>query len=207
VSYRAVIFDVGGVLVGSPLDAIARFEREQGLPEGFVNRVVITRGLSGAWARLERGELTLEEFYPAFDRECLAAGHGLSTRDMMARIDEVTVPRPAFFEAIRRIRKNGLRTAALTNNWIRDGTENHELRALFDAFIESSVVGLRKPDPAIYRLACRKLEVQPQQAVFLDDIGANLKPARELGMTTIRVVDPDDALGELEAVLGFAMRG
>jgi putative hydrolase of the HAD superfamily len=107
-------------------------------------------------------------------------------------------------EALRRLRGNGLKTAALTNNWkSEDGAKSQELRPLFDHFIESSVVGLRKPDPAIYRLAFSTLEVEPDRIVFLDDIGANLKAARELGVTTIKVVEPDAALRELSTLVGF----
>jgi len=109
--------------------------------------------------------------------------------------------------AIRRIRERGLRVAALTNNWVAEGRRPADgLRAHFDVFVESAVVGLRKPDPRIYELVCRQLAVAPARTVFLDDIGRNLKPARALGMMTIKVDDPAHALRELEAVLGFAVR-
>jgi putative hydrolase of the HAD superfamily len=204
--YRAVLFDVGGVVVGSPLEAIARFEAEQGIPAGFVNRVVVTAGAEGAWARLERGELRLEAFHPAFERDCARAGQRLDTRAMMACVAEATVPRPAMLEAIRRIRAQGLLVAAVTNNWISEDEGTGALRPHFDAFIESAVVGVRKPDPRIYELACAELGIAPREAVMLDDIGANLKTARALGMTTVKVADADAALGELEALLGFALR-
>jgi putative hydrolase of the HAD superfamily len=203
---RAVLFDIGGVVVGSPLHAIAAYEREQAIEAGFVNRVVVTSGTAGAWSRLERGELTLEQFYPAFERDCDAAGCRISARALMGRVAESTVPRPAMLEAIRRIRGRGLLTAAVTNNWRTEDGGPSELRALFDAFIESAVLGLRKPDPRIFEVACDTLRIAPSEAVLLDDIGANLKSARTLGMTTIKVVDPDVALGELEAVVGFALR-
>src|SRR6184192_2212611 len=125
--YRAVIFDLGGVVVGSPLEAIARYEAEQGIPAGFVNRVVVATGAAGAWSRLERGELTPEAFYPAFERDCSAAGCPIDAREMMARVSDVTVPRPTMLEAIRRIRARGLLAAAVTNNWI---TEDEGARAL-----------------------------------------------------------------------------
>src|SRR5438128_9331359 len=179
--YRAVLFDLGGVVVGSPLEAIARYEVEQGIPAGFVNRVVVTTGAAGAWSRLERGELTLDAFYPAFERDCAAAGHAIDARAMMARVAEVTVPRPAMLEAIRRIRARGLLAAAVTNNWITEGEGTGVLRPHFDAFVESAVAGVRKPDPRIYELACAELRIAPPEAVMLDDIGANLKTARASG--------------------------
>jgi len=204
--YKAVLFDLGGVVVGSPLAVIARYEAVRGIPAGFLNRVVVTAGAAGAWARLERGEILLEAFYPAFEEECAAAGCSIDAREMMARVSEVTVPRPAMLEAIRRIRARGLLAAAVTNNWVAEGEGTGALRAHFDAFVESSVAGVRKPDPRIYELACAELRIVPPEAVMLDDIGANLKTARALGMATIRVADPDAALGELEELLGFPLR-
>lgn len=202
---RAVLFDLGGVVIGSPLHAIARYERELGLPAGVVNRNVVDTGPQGAWSRLERGELAMAEFHAAFEAELRALGHSICAATMMARIAECE-PRPAMLEAIRRIRARGLRAGALTNNWADDrGEPTHDLAALFDAFVESSKVGLRKPDPRIYQLACDALGVAPSEAVFLDDIGRNLKAARELGMRTIKVDAPAPALEELSRQLGFPL--
>ncbi len=209
-SFRAVIFDLGGVVMDSPLALIAAaYERELGIPEGHVNRVVVDTGPDGAWSRLERGELELEAFYPAFDRECEAAGHAISARDMMERIALFAKPRPVMIRAIERLRERGFRTAALTNNWKGDeiGRRAKQLGELFDVFIESAVVGMRKPDPRIYQLVCDRLEVGPEEAVFLDDIGRNLKAARALGMTTIKVDDAAQALGDLGVALGLDFEG
>jgi putative hydrolase of the HAD superfamily len=204
---RAVIFDLGGVVLGSPLHAIAAYERAVGLPAGFVNRVVAETAPGGAWARLERGELTLEPFYAAFEADCAGAGQRLDARVLFERMAQAAAPRPRMLAAVGRIRERGLRAAALTNTWSGAGGRDAGdlLRPHFDVFVESNTVGLRKPDPRIYQLACRELGVRAEQAVFLDDIGGNLKPARALGMTTIRVTDPDAALAELEGVLGFPL--
>jgi len=200
-SYRAVIFDLGGVVLDSPLHAIARYERDLGIPGGHINRVVVETGPTGAWSRLERGELQMDEFFGAFDRECAEAGHVISAAEMMMRIASATAPRPAMLEAIRRLRTHAFRVAALTNNWAdesADATPRHaELRDLFHVFVESSVVGLRKPDPRIYEHTCSELGVAPDESVFLDDIGSNLKSARALGMHTIKVESAAQALGEL----------
>ncbi len=203
--HRAVIFDLGGVVLDSPLHAIAAFEREEGLPAGFVNRVVVRSGEQGAWSRLERGELELEAFYAAFEQDCAEAGERLSARLLMQRIARSAEPRPAMLEAVRRIRERGLKAAALTNNWVAEEEGTRPLRACFDAFIESSALGLRKPDPRIYLHACEQIGVEPSEAIFLDDIGRNLKAARCLGMTTIKVQEPGAALAELEGLLGFAL--
>lgn len=194
--------------MGSPLHAIARYERDHGLPSGAINRVVVDSGDHGAWSRLERGELTLEGFLAPFDADCRACGVELSGAGLMAYIAEAGVPRPRMIEAIRRLRGHGLRVAALTNNWVREGPRaGHGLREHFDVFVESAIVGLRKPDPRIYELVCRELAVAPSRAAFLDDIGRNLKTARALGMTTIKVEDPDVALRELGALLDLELLG
>jgi putative hydrolase of the HAD superfamily len=204
---RAVIFDLGGVVFGSPLHAIAEYERELGLPVNAINRVVVGSGPGGAWSRLERGELTLDAFQPAFEADCAAVGIEMSAAEMMRRIALVTAPRPIMLGAIGRLRAAQLKVGALTNNWVSDGPDDmtSRLRPFFDVIVESAAEGMRKPDPRIYRLTCERLEVAPAEVVFLDDIGANLKPARELGMTTIKVVEPAEALAELESVLGVRL--
>ncbi len=204
--YRAVIFDLGGVVLDSPLHEIARYERQLGVPEGVINRLVVASGPDGAWSRLERGELDLDEFARAFDEETRAAGHErLSGAELMQRIGASSRPRPRMLQAIDRLREAGLGVAALTNNWAGPDGSLGELRPRFDVVVESCVVGMRKPDPRIYRRACAELEVEPVEAVFLDDIGANLKPARALGMATIKVVEPESALGELSELLGLVL--
>jgi len=209
VSYRAVIFDLGGVVLGSPLHAIAAFEREHGIPAGFVNRVVVETGTAGAWSRLERGLLSLDEFVPAFEADCRDAGRTLSAGLLMARMAEASTPRPVMLEAIRRIRASGRLAAALTNNWASEQRDDgsRALRGHFDAFFESSVLGLQKPDPRIYRHACQELGIEPGDAVFLDDIGRNLKSARALGMATVKVEAPEPALDELSGLLDLPLRG
>jgi len=201
----AVIFDLGGVVLGSPLHAIAHFEHEHGIPEGFVNRVVVESGTGGAWSRLERGELDLERFYRAFEADCERAGRRVPARPMMERISASSGPRPAMLEAVARIRSRGIKAAALTNNWGGEGDDTRSLRGHFDVFVESCVLGLRKPDPRIYEHTLAQLGVEATASVFLDDIGRNLKSARALGMATIKVADPDRALAELSALLGFPL--
>jgi len=206
-----VLFDMGGVVMESPLHAIAGYERERGLPPNSINRAIAAAGEAGAWARLERGELTVATFCAPFEADCRAHGVAVDGAAVMAAIAAAGVPRPIMLEAIRRLRVRGLRVGALTNNWRREGPEDdvipHRLRSHFDAFVESRVVGLRKPDPRIYELACRELRVEPARTAFLDDIGGNLKPARALGMATIKVDDPERALAELGALIGMDLLG
>ena len=213
---RAIIFDLGGVVLGSPLHAIAEYERELGIPQNFVNRVVADTAPGGAWSRLERGEISMETFYTDFEADCRAAGQEISARAMFERMAQAALPRPVMLEAIRRIRAEGLLTAALTNNWAESETDGQDkgsrdgTRALtqqFDVFVESSVEGLRKPDPRIYELTCERLGIAADEAAFLDDIGSNLKAARALGMATIKVDTPEQALAELGALIGLDLAG
>ena len=200
---EAVVFDVGGVVIESPLRAIAQYERDHGIAPNAINRAVVASGEAGAWARLERGELTLPAFYAPFEADCRAYGIAVSAARLMGYVAEARVARPRMLEAVRRIRARGLRVAALTNNWVTEGTWDHvaSVHTHFDVVVESRVVGLRKPDPRIYELVCRQLGVEPTRVVFLDDIGRNLKPASALGMRTIKVDDPDAALRELGEIL------
>ena len=203
---QAVLWDFGGVLSESPFDAFARYERDHELPDGFLRRLNASNPHDNAWARMERSEVSVEEFYLLFELEARAAGHEIVASEVLALLSGAI--RPAMVAAVRRCRAH-FRTGLLTNNFpgftdtADRGVETFEL---FDVVIESSKVGLRKPDPRFYGLACEALQIEPSAAVFLDDLGVNLKPARALGMTTIKVTDPDSALTELEAVVGFPLR-
>ena len=216
-SIEAVLWDFGGVILTSPFDAFAAYEREHGLPDGFIRQVNATDPHTNAWARLERAELDPDGFAAAFEIEARALGGEVSG----ARILELLAGeiREEMVTALDRCRAAGLRTACLTNNivsWEADVDEDPVLAARavqiaaimsrFDVVVESSVIGVRKPEPRFYELACELLDVAPEACVFLDDLGINLKPARAMGMTTIKVTEPAAALAELEAVLGLALR-
>lgn len=212
---RAVLWDFGGVLTDSPFDAFRRFEQAHGLPRDFLRRVNATQPDTNAWARYERSELTLEAFDFAFAEETAAAGHRVRGADVVQLLYGAL--RPTMVEALRRVSEHYV-VACLTNNV--KTTSSHGLPttddraqevarvlAMFDHVIESSKVGARKPEPRFYQLALEALRIEPQQAVYLDDLGINLKPAKAMGMTTIKVIDPPQALAELEAVLEFPLRG
>jgi putative hydrolase of the HAD superfamily len=206
---EAVLFDFGGVLADSPFRAFARYEAQQGLPPGFLRSLNATNHHDNAWARLERNELDFDAFCHAYESEAAAAGGRVDARALFAMM--VGDIRWEMVEAVRRCRRQ-FKTGLLTNNFVTpDGAGGRsaatgEVLDLFDVVVASSEVGVRKPDPRFYELACRRLEVRPERAVFLDDLGVNLKPARAMGMMTIKVEDPAVALCELEAVLGIALR-
>jgi hypothetical protein len=166
--YRAVIFDVGGVVVGSPLHAIAQYERDKNILAGAINRVIVETGHVGAWSRLERGELGLDMFYADFDRDCAAIGPAFSAREMMERIAACVVPRPQMIAAIRHpwTRSQGGRAHQQLDHG-RAGRES--VRDLFDVFVES-VLGLRKR-PTDLRDRLRTGRGAPARGRLLDDIG------------------------------------
>ncbi|MEK8050444.1 HAD-IA family hydrolase [Ideonella sp. DXS22W] len=205
---RAVIWDYGGVITRSPFEAFARLERERGLPAGFLRQVNATNHLDNAWARFERSEIDLDAFNAAFAAESAALGHAVPGREVIALLGGEI--RPEMVQALRRLRPR-LKLGLITNN-VRapegDGQADAgrgEVLAQFHHVIESAKVGLRKPDPAIYRLMLDALGVAASQAVFLDDLGVNLKPARALGMHTIKVGEPGPALAQLQALVGFSL--
>ena len=218
-SIEAVIWDFGGVLTDSPFVAFSRFEAERGLPRDFLRSVNARNHLDNAWARFERSEIDLDTFDAAFRSESAALGHPVNGREVISLLARRL--RPEMVNALKAC-KARLRVGCITNNVAAgegptmvpgDGAEEPGLAAavadvfaLFDHVIESSRAGLRKPDPRIYRMACDALGVEPENAVYLDDLGINLKPAREIGMTTIKVTDPAAALAELEAAVGFPLR-
>ncbi len=205
---RAVMFDFGGVISSSPFEAFAHLETERGLPADFVRTVNATNPDTNAWAKLERGEIDVDTFGSLWSEEARSLGHELDGRLVLQRLaGEI---RPQMVAAIRACGAT-FKTACLTNNFTRAeavlSVEVTGVYALFDAVLESRVLGLRKPDPRFYELACEELGVAPSECVFLDDLGVNLKPARALGMHTIKVTDPDAALRELGEILGLTLHG
>jgi putative hydrolase of the HAD superfamily len=203
---RATLWDFGGVILSSPFEAFAAYEQAHNLPAGVIRRINATNPDDNAWAHLERGDVSFDEFCDRFEAEGRVLGAEIDARTVMGLLAGDL--RPAMVEAVRRCGEK-LRTGLVTNNFImveEEQSQHPETIALFDVVIESSKSGLRKPDPRIYELACRELQVEPEEVVFLDDLGINLKPARAMGMTTIKVTDPDVALAELEEVVGFPLR-
>jgi putative hydrolase of the HAD superfamily len=203
---RSVMFDFGGVITSSPFDAFARYEREQDLPPGFIRTVNATDPDTNAWADLERGRLDVAGFAEAFAVESLRLGHRVDGRVVLSLLGGDV--RPAMVEAVRRCSLR-FETACVTNNFgAEDMATPSEVAAiyeLFDVVLESRNLGVRKPEPRFYELACEAVGVRPEEVVYLDDLGINLKPARSMGMHTIKVVDPGEALAELSAMTGIAL--
>jgi putative hydrolase of the HAD superfamily len=209
---EAVIFDFGGVLTTSPFEAFARYESERGLPADIIRRTNAANHLENAWAKFERAEVDLDAFDGLFAAESLAFGAEVRGRDVLPLLSGDL--RPEMVQALRRIKarfKTGCITNNLPNNAIGSASGRTlyvaEVMALFDHVIESAKIGLRKPDPRIYRMMVEALGVDPKNCVYLDDLGVNLKPARDMGMTTIKVLSGPQAIAELEAATGLVLRG
>lgn len=210
---KAVIWDFGGVLTSSPFEAFNRYETRQGIPVDFIRTVNATNPHDNAWAQFERSEISPDEFDGLFEAESRAAGHSIAGSDVIALLGGDL--RPAMVTALEICRER-YQVGCITNNvsagqgpGMAADSERAAAMArvmgLFHHVVESRLVGVRKPDPRIYEMSCKALGVTADQAVYLDDLGVNLKPARELGMRTIKVGDPSVALTELEAILGHAL--
>ena len=209
-SFRAVFWDFGGVILSSPFDAFLQYEAQKGLPEGFLRSVNATNPDANAWALLERNEVSPRDFDALFLAESTALGHPVPGADVLKLLaGEI---RPAMVQALDTVKAAGYAMACLTNNVVGGDGATPERReavaavmARFDAVIESSKVGCRKPETRFYEIACETLQVSPHECVFLDDLGVNLKPAAAMGMHTIKVINPDDALAALSAALQLSL--
>ncbi len=207
--HRAVLFDFGGVIVSSPFESFNHYEREHGLPINFIRSINSLSPHENAWAKLERSEITYPEFDELFAVESEKQGHRVSGADVLSllagelRLDMV--------HALDVLKASDYIIACLTNNVVStqsaDPTmrqlELQEVLARFDAVIESSMIGVRKPERRFYEIACQTINVNPSECVFLDDLGINLKPAAAMGMTTIKVTTSKQALDELAQILAI----
>ncbi len=211
---RAVLWDFGGVITSSPFESFRRFEQEQGLPQDLIRTINSTNPDTNAWAQLESSQISVDEFDQLFAEEASARGHKIRGADVLKLLSGDI--RPIMVRALERIKVN-YKIGCLTNNvrnagegpgMARDAAKATQVEAvmdLFDAVVESSKVGVRKPNPAFYQLACEALEIEPSEAVFLDDLGINLKPAKAMGMRTIKVLSAEQALTELEQHLDMPL--
>jgi len=208
---EAVIWDFGGVLTTSPFEAFTRFETERGLPADIIRRTNAANHLENAWAKFERAEVDIEAFDRLFAAESLMLGAEVRGRDVLPLL--LGDPRREMVEALKRV-KTAFKTGCITNNLPANAIGSAsgrtlyiaEVMALFDHVIESAKTGLRKPDPRIYQMMVEALGVDATRCVYLDDLGVNLKPAREMGMVTIKVVNASQAITELEAATGLSLR-
>ena len=209
---RAVFWDFGGVITTSPFDSFNIYEESKNLPKDLIRTINSTNPDNNAWAKLERSEIDQEEFDSLFEVESQQFGHPVPGKQVLALLKGQI--RPEMVKALREI-KDKLIQGCLTNNiQSTEGQEletdnaaisgtHQEIMGLFDFVFESSKENVRKPDPKFYQLACKRGKVNPNEVIFLDDLGINLKPAKALGMKTIKVVRAEDALQDLQDLLDF----
>lgn len=210
---RAVIWDFGGVFTTSPFEAFNRYEAEAGLPRDFIRTVNATNPEANAWARFESAQIGPADFDTAFAEDSRALGHEVRGADVLPLIAGDL--RPGMVRALQAV-KAQFKTGLITNNFApsegglpQSGSASpkqsqmRKIMAQFDHVIESSKVGVRKPDPRIYAMMCEALTVSPAECVFLDDLGINLKPAKAMGMATVKVLNERQALDELAAITGL----
>lgn len=208
--FKAILWDFGGVLTTSPFDSFNDFEREKKIPLDFIRGVNAVNHQDNAWAQLESSLIDAETFDELFFAESHALGHAIRGAEVLSLIGRQTV-RPRMVDVLR-ICKESFMNVCLTNNartgkgLAMSGSEDYarevsDVIELFDEVIESSKEGIRKPDRAIYSLACDRMQVDPREVVYLDDLGVNLKPARDMGMSTIKVISESQAISDLSAVL------
>ena len=202
---EAVLFDFGGVILSSPFEAFAEYEAEIGLPPDTIRKINSTNPDTNAWAKFERREVDPQEFARLFEEEALLLGHELDAQRILEGLHGTV--RPSMVEALSNCASK-FKTAMLTNNItpMREQDLDEEIKKvveIFDILVESSIEGCRKPEERFYEIACERLAVNPESCVFLDDLGINLKPARAMGMKTIKVVEPEKAIEELYEIIGF----
>lgn len=210
-SIEAVLWDFGGVFTSSPFEAFSTYESRNKLPNGFIRSVNSQNPTTNAWALLESNRISRDRFDTLFREESRSLGYEVSGYEVLGLLAGNI--RPRMVNALK-ICKEHFKVGCITNNMKpvdptmntvekRQFTDTGEIMGMFDVIVESSIEGVRKPDPKIYEITCDRLNVMPDQCVFLDDLGINLKPARTMGMTTIKVVEPDDAIAELSNATGL----
>ena len=201
--YKAIIWDFGGVITSSPFEAFNNFEEANGLPKDIIRTINSENPDMNAWAQFESNSITIDEFNDLFLKEAKAKGFDIKGKDIIKLLKGSI--RENMVSFLREL-KSDFKLGCITNNVKSSSEENtdnetEEAMSIFDHVIESSVVGIRKPNPEIYVMSCDALNVSPDQCIYLDDLGINLKPARELGMTTIKVIKPEDAIQEVRNLL------
>mgnify|MGYP005658499281 FL=1 len=201
--YKAIIWDFGGVITSSPFEAFNQFEEANGLPKDIIRTINSENPDTNAWAKFESNSITIDVFNDLFLKEAKAKGFDIKGRDIIKLLKGSI--RKNMVSFLREL-KSDFKLGCITNNVKSSSEENNdnetkEAMSLFDHVIESSIVGIRKPNPEIYMMSCDALKVSPDQCIYLDDLGINLKPARELGMTTIKVIQPEDAIQEVRNLL------
>lgn len=202
---RGLLLDYGGVLTGPVSRSFEAFEQKQGIRPGETFALLVdasrTHG-GGVIGALERGEMTVEDFDQVLTVLLTDAGHTtVPEGSVLGQLFAGMVPEGRMWDVARHVREAGARTGLLSNSWGTAAYPWDRLDAHFDVTVISGDVGLRKPDPAIYRLACERHGLAPERCAFVDDLERNVEVARDLGM--FAVVHEGDAVATADALAGF----
>ncbi|HUR76241.1 MAG TPA: HAD family phosphatase [Sporichthya sp.] len=197
---RGLIVDWGGVLTSGVFDAFDAFCATEGLAPGTIATAFREEPAKSLLEGFECGTIPLARF-----EADLAAFHGVAPENLLDRLfvgggDTLDV---AMHDAVERFRVAGVRTALLSNSWGPERYDRSRWGAMFDAVVLSCDHGVRKPDPAIYRIALAEIGLPAAECVFVDDIGANLKAAKALGMATVKHTDAATTIEQLEQLFGM----
>lgn len=206
---RGLICDYGGVLTGGVGSSFRAFERAEDLPKGTLLQVIgdayAAADGDNPIARFERGEADADEFGQAMAGHLRERGFDVDPEGIVRRIFAGTDRDPDMWEIVERVRAHGVRTALLSNSWGVDGYPVEQLESLFETIVISGEVGLRKPDPEIYRLTAERLDLQPESCVFIDDLDRNVEAAEQVGMLGILHTDIEETVAVLESAFGIEL--
>lgn len=202
-AHRGLLVDFGGVLTSDVFASFAAFCDAEELERDVVRELLLSdERARGLLFELEIGVLAESEFEPRF-----AALLGVAPTGLIDRMFAGMEPDETMLAAVRTARRAGVRTGLISNSWGHGRYDRSQFPELFDGVVISGEVGMRKPDPGIYELGARALDLPPSACAFVDDLPGNLKPARELGMATVLHRNAGETVAELEELLGVVLRG
>lgn len=204
---RALLVDYGGVLTGPIGPSFAAFEAAHRIPEGRCFALLLAGSEDadgGVIGAVERGEVPVDAFERTLRDLLVADGHQPPDVPLLDGLFAALEPAGAVWDLTARAREAGVRTALVSNSWGTDFYPRGRLAAHFDELVISAEVGVRKPEPAIFHLACERLEVAPAEAVFIDDLHANVAAAAALGITGVHHTDAARTVAEVSALLGLS---
>lgn len=205
---KTIIFDFGGVITNSPIEGFKLLEEKNGYDKGLITNINMNNPNDNAWAKSERGEIDIHTFLEEFEKEALEIGQKIDAREILQQLygsmRENIINKIKLLSNSKKYKliclTNVLKGVDIFTPKERVIAVNYVMR-YFDRIYESYKLNMRKPETRIYQYILNEMNIKPQETVFLDDLGMNLKPARQLGINTIKVVNSKDAINELDQLL------
>ena len=205
---KTIIFDFGGVITNSPIEGFKLLEEKHGYDKGIITNINMNNPDNNAWAKSERGEIDINTFLEEFEKEALSIGQKINAKEILQQLygslRENMINKIKLLSTSKKYKLICL-TNVLKGVDIFTPKERVEavkdVMSYFDIIYESYKLNMRKPEARIYQYILKELNIEPQETVFLDDLGMNLKSAKQLGINTIKVIDPNDAIYQLDEIL------